>query len=160
MQFIGCKLGDVGFSKINKSIKVMSSLINIDLSHCELSNASVSLLTDTLRQKSSETATSEWVSKLRDENKNRKLHGLTSVILNKNPKISNSIVELIEAINKEEILCLSRLELRQCGISATDQIDQHLSILLQDPPPCLQIFDLRIVKLLSYLQRPDNIDRI
>jgi len=70
---------------------------------------------------------------------------LSEVILNKNPKISNSIVELLEAINKEEILILKRLEIRQSGISASDQIEINLSNLLHDPPPGLQIFDVRIV---------------
>ena len=47
-----CKIGDVGFSKLNKQIRILTTITVLDLSACELSNAAVVMLTDTLRTKS------------------------------------------------------------------------------------------------------------
>ena len=46
-----CRIGDVGYSKLNKPIRTLTTLTTLDMSACDLSNAAIVMLTDTLRTK-------------------------------------------------------------------------------------------------------------
>ena len=154
-----CKIGDVGFSKLNKQIRLLSSITILDLSSCDLSNAAVVMLTDTLRTKSlqgifyrtfskiliSYVVTGEtWADNLRGNSpRSGSIKQLGRIVLNRNSKIQNSIVELLKALSGEEVTCVEELEIRECGITADAQVNQVLADLLHDPPPKLKLFDIR-----------------
>lgn len=138
----GCGIGDVGFSKINKSIRQLRTLNRLDLTDCLLSNATIVMLVDTLRIKSLENDETLWVGNLREESCTVKKQ-LGILALNDNPKIQNSIVELFDSICAEEITCLEHLEIRNCGIESHARINQSITGILQDPPPRLRTFDIR-----------------
>ena len=65
------------------------------------------------------------------------------MILNKNDKIGNSIVELLSALSQEEVTCVEELEIRECDIKADSKINQTLADLLHEPPVKLKLFDIR-----------------
>ena len=88
----GCSIGDAGFAKINKPLRLMKTIHKLDLSDCSLSNASIVSLVDTLRIKSLEANETKWIGNLRDDYPVPKKQ-LGVLILNDNIKIQNSIVE-------------------------------------------------------------------
>ena len=88
----GCSIGDVGFAKINKSLRQIKTIHKLDLSDCSLSNGSIIMLVDTLRMKSLDSNENKWIGNLRDDHPVPKKQ-LGVLILNDNTKIQNSIVE-------------------------------------------------------------------
>ena len=74
---------------------------------------------------------------------------LTRLVLNKNAKITNSIVELLRALTNEEVTCIEELECRECDIGADSKINQTLADLLHAPPPRLKLFDMRVNAILD-----------
>ena len=167
----GCAIGDVGFAKINKPLRQMKTIHKLDLSGCSLSNASITMLADTLRMKSLDANETKWIGNLRDDYLVPKKQ-LGVLILNDNTKIQNSIVEeqvliyrfciyprnsfkilnilklakLLEAMANEDITCLETLEIRNCSILSNARMNQALTGILQEPPEVLETFDIRFVK--------------
>ena len=92
----------------------------------------------------------QWVDNLRvDSPRSSSVKQLTRLVMNKNAKIENSIVELLRAQADEEVTCIEELELRECNIQADSKINQVLADLLHDPPQKLKLFDLRVNPVLD-----------
>jgi len=147
----GCAIGDVGFAKINKPLRQMKTIHKLDLSGCSLSNASISMLADTLRMKSLDANETKWIGNLRDDYLVPKKQ-LGVLILNDNTKIQNSIVELLEAMANEDITCLETLEIRNCSILSNARMNQALTGILQEPPEVLETFDIRQNPILQTME--------
>ena len=58
-------------------------------------------------------------------------------------RIGSSVVALFSSISEDDIRCLERVELRNCGIPSNREVDYALRELIENIPQKLSVFDLR-----------------
>jgi len=112
------------------------------------------MIVDTLKSQFMMGHGKNWEENLREEHsrntvKNSYFSGLQTIKMNKNPRIGSSVVALFSSISEDDIRCLERVELRNCGIPSNREVDYALQELIENIPENLAVFDLRQNSLLD-----------
>ena len=144
-----CSIGDLGYSKLQNFLRGNSILREFDVSSCDLSAVAMSMIVDTLKSQFMMGHGKNWEDNLREEHNSRNTvrnnysSGLQTIKMNKNPRIGSSVVALFSSISEDDIRCLERVELRNCGIPSNREVDFALRELIENVPENLAVFDLR-----------------
>lgn len=135
-----CYIGDTGCELICRIIADIRSVKTLNLSHCNLTSTSGSVLASALSRQKLTLYHDTWKQSLRYRDPNfETMPGLRRLTLNDNPHLGNCAVkEVIEAIR--DSLWMKALDLQHCGL--TDQIGTDLLNLL-DQNNTLSVLDVR-----------------
>ncbi|CAG5102409.1 Oidioi.mRNA.OKI2018_I69.chr1.g287.t1.cds [Oikopleura dioica] len=126
-----CSIGDLGYSRLQNFLRGNSILRKLDVSSCDLSAVAMSMIVDTLKSQFMMGHGKNWEENLREEERN-----VSSTI-------GSSVVALFSSISEDDIRCLERVELRNCGIPSNREVDYALRELIENVPQKLSVFDLR-----------------
>ncbi|CAD1477829.1 unnamed protein product [Heterotrigona itama] len=114
-----CHIGDVGCDLLLGSLRNNPKLCVLNLSSCWLSDRSAMNLSLFLKRRKADLLQNVWEQssvQSRDENSDKKVQGLQTLILNQNPKLGDTgLKQLIYALKSD--VWLRSLSLRHCGIS-------------------------------------------
>lgn len=135
-----CYIGDNGCELICRTIADVRSVRSLNLSYCDLTPSSGSVLASALSRQKLTLYHDTWKQSLRYREPNLEtMPGLRRLTLNDNPHLGNCAVrEVIEAIR--DSLWMKALDLQHCGL--TDQIGADLLHLL-DQNSTLTVLDVR-----------------
>nr|XP_012215345.1 PREDICTED: centrosomal protein of 78 kDa-like [Linepithema humile] len=135
-----CYIGDTGCELICRTIADIRSVRSLNLSHCDLTSNSGSVLASALSRQKLALYHDTWKQSLRYREPNfETMPGLRRLTLNDNPHLGNYAArEVIEAIR--DSLWMKALDLQHCGL--TDQIGIDLLNLLEQNNT-LAVFDVR-----------------
>ncbi|KAK1131427.1 hypothetical protein K0M31_017712 [Melipona bicolor] len=114
-----CHIGDVGCGLLLDSLRNNPKLCVLNLSSCRLSDRSATSLSLFLKRRKADLLQNVWEQssvQSRNENSDKKVQGLQTLILNQNPKLGDAgLKQLIYALKSD--VWLRSLSLRHCGIS-------------------------------------------
>ncbi|KAK9299100.1 hypothetical protein QLX08_007726 [Tetragonisca angustula] len=114
-----CHIGDVGCDLLLESLMNNPKLCVLNLSSCRLSDRSATSLSLFLKRRKADLLQNVWEQssvQSRDENSDKKVQGLQTLILNQNPKLGDAgLKQLIYALKSD--VWLRYLSLRHCGIN-------------------------------------------
>ncbi|TGZ45960.1 uncharacterized protein [Temnothorax longispinosus] len=135
-----CYIGDNGCELICRMIADIRSVRSLNLSYCNLTPSSGSVLASALSRQKLALYHDTWKQSLRYREPNfETMPGLRRLTLNDNPHLGNCAVrEMLEAIR--DSLWMKALDLQHCGL--TDQIGADLLNLL-DQNSTLAVLDVR-----------------
>lgn len=135
-----CYIGDAGCELICRTIADIRSVKSLNLSHCDLTSNTGSVLASALSRQKLALYHDTWKQSLRYREPNfETMPGLRRLTLNDNPHLGNYAArEVIEAIC--DSLWMKALDLQHCGL--TDQIGIDLLNLLEQNNT-LTVLDVR-----------------
>lgn len=141
-----CKIGDLGFSKVNRYLKHRDALFKLDLSGCDLSPVAMVMIIETLKCQYMRGQGQFWIDNLRKspfETDQSTSSGIKVLKLNDNPRIADAVIPLLTAIIYDDIRHLERVELRRCNIQPCPTLDSILEDMLDKIPRALSVLDFR-----------------
>lgn len=144
-----CGIGDLGYSRLQNFLRGNTLLRTLDISACDLSAVAMSMIVDTLKSQFMMGHGKNWEDNLRygttggERSTPSYSSGIKVVKLNDNHRLGESIVALLSAISCDDVRCLEKVELRNCDIHSSREIDHALQDLIEQVPDKLSVFDVR-----------------